>query len=154
MLLNTNITKVLKTPYTLNGSAELGETECCRLSLTHLRNWVVENKKNCMLKFYSAVTFKVKVSHKGTYLNVFCSLHEIVKPLKCKFYFPISRQLLPCSVHLCISLYFFYLQHLLITDYGKNGPNTVILTGIYPSIKIFSKTGLWLHSGQQDFLYA
>lgn len=138
VLLNTNITKVLQTPCTLNDSSEFGETECFRLSVTHLRSGIVENKKKLMSKFYTAVTFKVKVSHKGTSLNVFYSLHEIFKPLKCKFYFPVSWQLLPCSVHLHISLHFLHLQHLLTTDYGKNGPNTVALTDIYPSRKIFS----------------
>lgn len=36
--LNTNVTKVLKIPCTLNGSAEFRETESCRLSVIHLRN--------------------------------------------------------------------------------------------------------------------
>lgn len=51
--LNTNVTKVLKIPCTLNGSAEFRETESCRLSVIHLRNWILEYKKMYVEILYS-----------------------------------------------------------------------------------------------------
>lgn len=112
VLLNRNITKVLKIHCTLNGSVEFKVTGSCRSSVIHLRNWILEYKK-CMLKFYTAVTFKVKVSHQGTSLYVSHSLHKILKPFKCKFYFPSPDS---CCHVLCISVFHCIFPSAALTD--------------------------------------
>lgn len=50
---NTKITKVLKIPCTLNGSAEFRETESCRLSGIHLRKRILEYKIRCVEVLHS-----------------------------------------------------------------------------------------------------